>query len=820
MCIVLLLSVALSLAAQDAQHKIALVIGNGDYESLGRLSNPANDATDVAQALRRIGFDVDLLVDADLETMEAGLIRFGRQLNSLRDAIGFFFFAGHGVQLGGENYLIPARASIGSESFLRSRSISAQVALDEMQRAGNALNIVVLDACRDNPFGWARSGSRGLTAVTHQPPGSIVAYATSAGSIALDGTGRNGVFTAEFLQHIVTPGIDVAEVFRRTGQGVQEATNGKQIPAVYTQFFSTAYLSTSSQTETGEKKPGFIIEQEYSEVSMTVLTSGTVFLDGEEIGRLEAGQSATLSDVKIGNRSVEVRYIDGEREAQSISVRANSVATASFIYVPHPANGDGMIRGEVLVEGGMFSMGTTGGENNEEPVHQVTLDSYYMMRTEVTFNDYDAFARATGRDQPSDEGRGRGNRPVINVTWYDAVAYANWLSERNDLDPAYRISGTTVTWSRVSNGWRLPTEAEWEYAARGGNRSKGYKYAGSDNPNEVAWHNVNSDNYVHPVGQKKPNELGLYDMNGNVMEWCWDWYILGTSHALRGGAIFHDLQGLKLHTASLVYTASVAEAIWLKYRVVIGFRLVRAASTGQDESSTNAQQPTAESTVIIRDEVFVEGGSFSMGNPSGENDFERPVHQVTIDSFYMMKTEVTFSEYDEFAKATGRDLPDDEGWGRSNRPAIYVNWYDAVAYANWLSVRDDLAPVYRLNGANVTWNSSVNGWRLPTEAEWEYAARGGRSTPDTIFAGTDDYRSLYRYANFADSNTNFSWSDKSQNDGYAYTAPVGKLQPTELGLYDMSGKKVDKKLQLTKAIENRIANSNTPVDVPIKRITG
>ncbi len=136
---------------------------------------------------------------------------------------------------------------------------------------------------------------------------------------------------------------------------------------------------------------------------------------------------------------------------------------------------------------------------------------YYISVAEITFDQYDAFCDETGYQKPKDS-FGRGQQPVVNVNVADAVAYCNWLSKK---------TGTIV---------RLPEEGEWEYAAKGGNRSKGYAYSGSNDINEVAWYDGNSESKSHEVATKRPNELGIYDMSGNVWEWC------GTSGVIRGGS--------------------------------------------------------------------------------------------------------------------------------------------------------------------------------------------------------------------------------------------------------------------------------------------
>ena len=243
-CWLLALSIAFIFPAMltAQERRVALVIGNGDYQAATKLINPINDAADIGEVLAGLGFDVEVRIDADLDMMEKAVLRFGNKLAGSTDSVGFFYYAGHGVQSNGENYFIPVDARLSAESMLRTRAIPLQFVLDSIGEAGNKLNIIVLDACRDNPFSWARSSARGLAVVGIQPAASIVVYSTSAGKVAQDGTGRNGTFTEELLRHLPTPGLDIMEVLRRTGQDVQAKTASAQIPAIYSQFFGFLQL--------------------------------------------------------------------------------------------------------------------------------------------------------------------------------------------------------------------------------------------------------------------------------------------------------------------------------------------------------------------------------------------------------------------------------------------------------------------------------------------------------------------------------------------------------------------------------------------------
>jgi uncharacterized caspase-like protein len=222
-----LCALILHTAPAQAAGRFALVIGNSAYSDRP-LKNPANDARDVARALEGLGFAVQLKTDAKLREMEDAIRDFGVQLK--RGGVGLFYYAGHGVQVQGVNYLVPIGARMATESDAKYECVDAGRVLGKMEDAGNELNLVILDACRNNPFARGfRSLDQGLARMD-APTGSLVAYATAPNTTASDGGGRNGIYTKYLLQNIGTPGITIEEVFKRVRIGVMNETKRKQVP--------------------------------------------------------------------------------------------------------------------------------------------------------------------------------------------------------------------------------------------------------------------------------------------------------------------------------------------------------------------------------------------------------------------------------------------------------------------------------------------------------------------------------------------------------------------------------------------------------------
>ncbi len=488
----------------------------------------------------------------------------------------------------------------------------------------------------------------------------------------------------------------------------------------------------------------------------------------------------------------------------------------------------------VEVPAGNFNMGSPVGETGRssyETQHEVTLTNAFEIGAyEVTQDEYEALMGGNPSYFSAD-GAGAdcgGNCPVENVSWFDALAYANKKSENKSYKPCYVLSGIkcqdnsdgdTANYCKLNDGiksasvslnsvgsvywcegYRLPTEAEWEKAARAGTTTAYYNGEDTDlNLINIAWYTLNAHSSTHPVGQKSPNDLGLYDTSGNVDEWVWDyWYnedysgnetdpegaLTGTQRANRGGR--YDSPSSSCRSATRNSSNPNFQGSFK------GFRIAR----------------TIDPPEYTEDFALIKAGTFTMGSPTDEPGRvvdDETQHEVTLtNDFEVSIYETTQSQFQTLLSWTPSHFGPNDDY-----PVEDVSWYDAIAYSIKFSQEKSINPCYTMTnivcaqddsaGNTTTWCNDKEGiksatvalngvssvydcvgYRLLTEAEWEYATRAGTTT--AYYNGTNSDASHTQFD--VPDIENIGWYGGNWN---STTHPVGEKYPNNWGLYDMSG---------------------------------
>ena len=526
-CIIIIIILLFTIFISNIEcyaKRYALVIGNGSYKNVP-LNNPVNDANDIANTLQELDFDVSKMINASKQEIINSIRNFENKITF--SDVALFYYSGHGLQVNGINYIIPIGSDISSENEVEFEAVALNRIMSKLEKA--RINIIILDACRDNPYKGFRSTEKGLAILTSKTEGTFIAYSTAPGKVAIDGTGRNSPYTKNLIEKIHTLDLEIEDVFKEVRKAVKQETNSKQIPWDSSSLTDDFIFAMSCVPKITEPKQEIEVETEYTYGQIKVETNedGSVYLDNNYVCSISAGSIKTLKNVITGAHIVKVKT-DDETKSKNIIVSKDRTAEVTFNFAKVDNFSKDTYDNMIFVKGGSFQMGSNNGDSDEKPIHTVTVSDFYIGKYEVTNREYIEFLNAKGVSSNGsysgteyidmdDEDCAIGYRngkfyfkgssyandedcSVIEVTWYGADAYCKW------------------------KGGRLPTEAEWEYAARGGIKSNGYKYSGSNNCGDVAWYYNNSGSKTHPVGQKMPNELGIYDMSGNVWEWCSDWY--------------------------------------------------------------------------------------------------------------------------------------------------------------------------------------------------------------------------------------------------------------------------------------------------------
>ncbi len=548
----------------ETGRRLALVIGNDAYAA-APLKNAVNDSRLMATVLKDAGFDVTAVHDVDQVGMERAFEGLSGRVKP-GDWV-FVFYAGHGIQLEGLNYLLPVDFEAGDSITAKRKSIPAEEIRERLVSGGARVGVIVLDACRDNPFKATRGGTRGLSKM-EPARGTLIALATGPGQTASDNPGgRNGLFTEKLAAAMRVKGLGLREVFQRTREAVDEASGRKQRPWVLEDltggdvymFGGGAVAGKEAEPATSAPAPAGVDVKALDLAYWQAIQGGAAEGYRSYLGKYPNGEFAIPAKLKLK------QLASPAAAPTSVAVAQNSGTGGQIPGGGTSGSGAGGRRaGEVRRSGvdgleyvwippGEFEMGCATAvdsecNGDEQPAHHVRLTKgYWLGKTEVTVAAFRKYVESTGYRTDAEK---EGSASAFSGTEWEEKAGASWRSpgfEQGAEHPAVDVSWNDAEGYCRWSGGRLPTEAEWENAARGGHEGWKYVWGNGGTPQDGGKKQANvadesakriypgwpwpifagyDDGYANtaPVGSFEGNDYGLKDVAGNVWEWCADWY--------------------------------------------------------------------------------------------------------------------------------------------------------------------------------------------------------------------------------------------------------------------------------------------------------
>jgi formylglycine-generating enzyme required for sulfatase activity len=502
-----------SAAAVPAETRIALVIGNSEYSS-GPLPNPANDAKMIGETLSSLGFEVIARRNADQNTMKRAIQEFGSRLEKGGpSAVGLFYYAGHGVQLNGRNYLIPTTAQIEREGDVEIEAVSADWVIEQMRYARNRLNIVILDACRNNPFTRSmRSVDHGL-ATMDAPAGILIAYSTAPGAVAADGSGRNSPYTEALSQAMRDLHEPVEQVFKHVRVGVMGATSGRQVPWESSSLTGDFYFAAAPGKTPAPAQSVPLVQSASAKTAAAPIREAMNISnrapDTPPVGSI-SGSSAAAVFQSIGIQSSDV---DASHSYPQSTIHQLVAHSPRHITV-------GNTQKEIqaaLTLCRQYSSDCQIGMFSDEILRTQTLEPFELDALPVSVQAFRQFVDA--KHYKTEAETAGFAYAYVGGSKVQAVGGGNWrngIKQHDVVDESAVVAVSfqdAVAYCRYK-GQRLPTENEWEYVARGPAR---HTFPWGENMGPA----VGTANAAPRVGDGPGEGIGgrYRGLSGNVWQW-------------------------------------------------------------------------------------------------------------------------------------------------------------------------------------------------------------------------------------------------------------------------------------------------------------